>query len=80
MKTLLKFSAVIFLVLSLTSCKKELAKLQGKTCWKCHVLGYPDAPNPNDKTYDKTVCTDQDYPPQFSDDYGNSLNSTCTKQ
>lgn len=75
MRTLL-----IVLLIGLCSCKKELAKLKGETCWKCHVLGYPNAPNPNDKDYDKTVCNDQDYPPTFKDDYGNDVNSTCEKQ
>ena len=79
MKPLLKIFAVFFLVLSLTSCKKELAKLEGKPCWKCHIYGM--APNGISYDYTKTVCgTQQGDPPQFSDDYGNSLNSTCTKQ
>lgn len=76
-----KLLTVTFLAILLTGCKKELAKIKGETCWKCHVLGYPNAPNPNDKDYDKTVCGDYpDYPPRFSDDYGNDLNADCTKQ
>jgi hypothetical protein len=67
----------VALVISLTSCKKELAKLEGKTCWKCHVYG---SPNPNFTPYDKTVCDKSDTPPQFHDDYGNDLNATCDKQ
>jgi len=78
MKTLLKFSAVIFLVLILTSCKKELAKLKGDTCWKCHVLDV--APNGISYDYYKTICNDGDYPGNIRDDYGNDLNFTCQKQ
>lgn len=71
----------LIFVISLSSCKKELAKLEGKVCWKCHVHGWPDAANPNDKPYDKTVCNDpNDGWPRFNDDYGNDLNADCTKQ
>lgn len=77
MKTIFTFSLVFFLVI-FTSCKKELAKLSGKTCWKCHVYA---GPNPADKDYTTTKCVDDNSgAPQFTDDYGNSLNADCTKQ
>ena len=76
MKTIIVLFFAIFLF---TSCKKELAKLEGKPCWKCHVYGV--APNGITYDYTKTVCgTQQGDPPQFSDDYGNQLNSYCEKQ
>ncbi len=53
------------------SCNKVL----GKTCWKCTVTRFGGG-----STYNKTVCTDDDNPPQFTDDNGNDLNSVCEKK
>lgn len=68
MKKILTF---VILFLLFVSCKKSN---DSRTCWDCEVQ------RRDGTTYHDRPCTDNGFPPQYTDNLGNDLNCFCTKR
>jgi hypothetical protein len=69
-----KYFILIIISFSLLSCKKELAKITGKTCWQCEVYHL------NGTTEKKPLICNKADSPSFKDANGNDLPSSCVQK